>query len=77
MPLYAGKHAICAFLRNMLRSHVRYINRYPYLLHYELFESLWTLSIYVIVNSCIETSCVNKEHESGGGVAENSRTRTW
>jgi len=27
MPLYAGKHAICAFLRNMrnmLRSHVRY-----------------------------------------------------
>jgi len=23
MPLYAGKHAICAFLRNM-RSHVRY-----------------------------------------------------
>jgi len=27
MPLYEGKHAICAFLqnmRNMLRSHVRY-----------------------------------------------------
>jgi len=24
MPLYAGKYAICAFLRNMLRSHARY-----------------------------------------------------
>jgi len=24
MPLYAGKHAICALLRNMLPSHVHY-----------------------------------------------------
>ena len=46
MPLYAGKHAICAFLRNMrnmLRSHVRYkpvsLNKDKVI--WQKVESLW------------------------------------